>query len=105
MVYKTMNSKEFKELMAKDNGKHLAIFTAQWCGFSKKLKGELETVPVEFEVVDVDVTDEEDCCWDDYALKVVPTAIVFSGGKEVARKKAGFFGLKIQDLSELDGKV
>ncbi len=74
----------------------VVMFWATWCPFCRKFKGEFETLaatkPWRFAAVDLD--DEDNPLWDDYAVDVVPTLALFRGGELVDREN-GILGYGI----------
>jgi thiol-disulfide isomerase/thioredoxin len=77
------------------------VFTADWCGYCAALKREIASAPENLELYEFDVSDEECPAWDEYAVKVVPTALYFEGGREKSRKAASFAGLRVRDIKGL----
>ncbi len=82
-------------------GDLLAVFTCDWCGYCRSIMRDIERSPPGYDVVFVDISDESDSAWDDYKVEVVPTAVLFRDGREVARKRAGLSGLRPSDLDAL----
>jgi thioredoxin 1 len=79
----------------------LVLFTAGWCGYCATLKRELDASPHEFDLYEVDISDESCPAWEDYGIMTVPTALFFKDGKEHSRKVATFTGLKVIDIKAL----
>lgn len=100
MGLKKISSKEFKSLIA-GKGQFVAIFSTGWCGFCRSLLKELERKGPEFEVVVVDISDESDSTWEEHRIEMVPTAVLFSDGREVARKDPTPEGLTYNDIKSL----
>ena len=56
------------------------------------------------EYVITDISEDEDPLWDRFGINVVPTLLVFRGGKIVARKDGALFnGLNRESLIDLFG--
>lgn len=96
-----IGSKELDGELAANNGKLIVLFIANWCGYCRALRRELDAVSLDFQIVWVDISSEEDRAWDDYRIDVVPTALLFRGRKEIGRRAASFNGLRAGDLKEL----
>jgi len=77
------------------------LFTAKWCGYCAALKRELEAAPDDFLLYEIDISDEASHAWDEYGIRVVPTAIFFKGGKELSRRAASSSGLRVKDIMSL----
>jgi len=92
---------ELKPLLADNKGKLVVLFTANWCSYCKMLEQEMDCALLDFRVIGVDLTDEEDKAWDDYRIEVVPTALLFAGKTEVGRKAASRSGLRVGDIKSL----
>ena len=91
------------ESRVKTPGRHLVVFAAKWCGFCSRFidqaKSLQNTSAVNILLVDVDEPDES--LWDEYSIKIVPTVLVFEGGKTVFRRDGkSFAGLKMSDLED-----
>jgi hypothetical protein len=56
---------------------------------------------VGFKLCEVDISETEDKAWEDYNIDVVPTALLFRAGKEVARRACSFEGMRVKDLQAL----
>ena len=77
------------------------LFTASYCGYCAALKRELAAAPADFQLYEMDISDEANPAWDEYGIQVVPTALFFKGGKELSRKVASLSGLRIKDIRAL----
>ncbi len=100
MTLPKMTSKDLEGLIA--SGKRfVAIFSTSWCGFCRSLIKEVERKGAGLEVAVVDISDESDPAWEAYRIEMVPTAVLFNGGREVARKPPGWDGLAFSDLKAL----
>jgi len=76
----------------KTNDKQLIVFSAEWCGPCKILKPNLEKAEEMVEgvkIIKADVSENEDSTRD-FNVKNIPTCVLISEGKEVAR----FHGVK-----------
>jgi len=78
----------------------LVLFHASWCGFCTRFRPQFEARARETgdRFVKVDISDEECPLWDDLGIKVVPTVIIFSGGKEMHRE-SGMLGPRHLDVA------
>lgn len=79
----------------------VAVFSTGWCGFCRSLIKEIERKGEGLDAVVVDISDESDPAWDAYKIEMVPTALLFEGGREVARKNPGWDGLSFSDVRGL----
>lgn len=104
MQVKKINAKELERMLANDSGELVAVFIANWCGYSKGLMRELEGTTISFNLCEVDISETEDEAWEDYNIDVVPTALLFKAGKEVARKACSLEGMRVKDLQALAAK-
>ncbi|HPC28307.1 MAG TPA: thioredoxin family protein [Candidatus Methanomethylicus sp.] len=82
-------------------GEFVAVFSTKWCGFCRALMSELERSQVDFVAVEVDISSDDDPAWERFGVSAVPTAVLFSSGREVARKSPGYDGLRVKDLKSL----
>lgn len=100
MALQKITSNELEELIS--SGKRfLAIFSTDWCGFCRSLIKEIERKGIGLEVVIVDISDESDPAWEAYRIDMVPTALLFNGRREAARKTPGWDGLSFTDVRGL----
>jgi thioredoxin len=81
----------------------LAVFYAEWCPFCISFLPEFEQLKSEnFEVAEVDISDEENPLWEEYRIDVVPTLIAFENGKETTRRNGRRgIGLSRRDIDDL----
>lgn len=93
--------REALERMRSEGRDFYVVFTADWCGYCAALRREIDSVPSSFELFEFDISDEECPAWEDYEIKVVPTALYFKAGKEQSRKAASFTGLRVKDIEAL----
>lgn len=63
-------------------GRVVVCFCADWCGYCHRFLPHLKRI---HDAWVVDVSDEDDPLWDQHALRVVPTVVVFEGGVERKR--------------------
>jgi thioredoxin-like negative regulator of GroEL len=82
-------------------GEFVAVFSTKWCGFCRALISELERSQVDFVAVEVDISSDDDPAWEGFGVSTVPTAVLFSSGREVSRKRPGYDGLRVKDLKSL----
>jgi len=101
MQVKKISAKELEKQVASDSRDLVAVFIANWCGYSQELMRELERNAPDINLCEVDISDTEDRAWDIYGIKVVPTALYLREGKEVARKTCSLDGLRVKDLKAL----
>ncbi|HEY7587156.1 MAG TPA: thioredoxin family protein [Thermoplasmata archaeon] len=66
----------------------VALFWATWCPFCRRFKPEFDRLAAErsWHFASVDLDDEANPLWDDYAIDVVPTLALFLGGRLVDRE-------------------
>lgn len=99
MSLKKVDPKGLEEIVS--SGREvLAVFSAEWCGFCRTLLKEVERRGSEIPIVVVDISDDTDSAWEDYRIEAVPTAILFRGGREVARRDPGTNGISFPELKE-----
>ena len=103
MKIEKIDGRQFKILLEAER-EFIAIFSTQWCGFCRTLTSELSKSDFALKTVEVDISDEDDCMWDDFGISMVPTAILFREGKEVARKPPTYDGLRGKDIKVLAEK-
>jgi len=103
MNVEKINGQQLKDMLAKRMGQFVAIFSTSWCGYCRALKKEIEAATLDFTTVEVDISDESDSSWERFEINLVPTALLFENGKEVARKPPMSDGLRLKDLRELVG--
>ena len=104
MNIRKISGQQLKGMLANKKGQFVAVFSASWCSFCRMLKRELEAATLDFMVVEVDISDEDDSSWDEFEVSTVPTAILFKDGREFARKSPSMDGLRLKDLRELVGR-
>lgn len=69
-------------------GRVAVMFTADWCGYCRPFLRHFKRIQQGWVV---DASDEDDPVWDNYALRVVPTVILFENGVP-AKKWEGALG-------------
>ena len=104
MNVKKINGQQLKGMLAKKRGQFVAIFSTSWCGYCRALKKEIEAATLDFTIIEVDISDESDSSWGKFEINLVPTAILFKDGREVARKPPSPDGLRLKELRELVGR-
>ncbi len=105
MQRETIDGTELRRrLAAVDGAGFVALFVAGWCGFCRQLRAELDgAAGTGLPVVEVDLSDEEDPAWDGWRVELVPTAVLFRGGREAGRRTPSFRGLPVGEVLELAG--
>ncbi len=80
------------------------LFYADWCPYCRAFKPKFEAYAkkTKTELAEANISDEGDPLWDKFRVEVIPTVVVFSRGKQVARAdgKAGI-GLGEADLERV----
>lgn len=71
--------------LARD-GTLAVTFSAKWCPYCRAFMAEFAEAELPVERAMGDVTDEESALWDDFALEVVPTLVLFRDGEAVWRR-------------------
>ena len=61
-------------------------FAADWCPYCRAFMAEFAAAELPVPKAMGDVTDEESALWDDFALEVVPTLVLFRDGVAVWRR-------------------
>ena len=81
----------------------LAVFYAEWCPFCISFLPEFEYVkPENFELAEVDISNEDNPLWEEYRIDIVPTLIAFQKGKETFRRNGRRgVGLSRGDIDDL----
>lgn len=69
-------------------GRVAVMFAADWCGYSRRFLRHFEEVQGG---VVVDISDEDDPLWDIYAIRLVPTVVLFQD-QEPLRRWVGVLG-------------
>ena len=102
MNYKQWIGKtELESKIMNSNEPKIAVFAAKWCGFCKrfmelvtkyKSSGSISQLSI------IDTDSDDGSLWEKYRIDIVPTIIVFKGGKEVFRQG----GRSMQGLNQKD---
>ncbi len=81
----------------------LAVFYAEWCPFCVSFLPEFEHLKSEnFQIAEVDISDEDNPLWEEYRIDIVPTLIAFENGKETFRRNGRRgVGLGSRDIEDL----
>ena len=69
-------------------GRAAVLFTADWCGYCHQFYPHFKRIQ---QGIVVDLSDDDAPAWDAFAVRVVPTVIVFHDGAPV-RRWAGVLG-------------
>ncbi len=71
------------ERITKMPGRHLVVFAAKWCGFCSRFIDQTKLLQSKFaaNILLVDADEPDESLWDEYSIKIVPTIVVFEGGK------------------------
>ncbi len=100
MKVERISSDKLKERIER-GGEFVAIFSTKWCGFCRALISELERFQASFDAVEVDISSDDDPAWEGFGISTVPTAVLYSSGREAARKRPGYDGLRVKDIRNL----
>lgn len=104
MKYKEwLEKSELDSCIANSNESKIAVFAAKWCGFCKRFIGLLEKynppIPIS-QLLMIDTDSDDGSLWEKYRIDIVPTIIVFRGGKEIFRQDGrSMQGLNLRDLA------
>lgn len=102
VTLETIDGKRLRGTLAAGKGELLALFVASWCGYCKRLREDLAADDLGVDTVQVDVSDEDDPAWNEWRIELVPTAVLFRDGAEVARKPpASIRGLSVDEIRGL----
>lgn len=103
---KEVGCEEFDSKVLKEEGPVIVAFVADWCGSCSRFIPILDQECKErgLEYVITDISEDEDPLWERFGINVVPTMLVFRGGKIVARQDGALFnGLSRESLTDLLG--
>ncbi len=82
----------------------LVLFHADWCPFCRKFKPVFYSYvgKTKAKMAEAKLNEEENPLWDQFHIEVIPTVMLFMGGKVIARKdgRAGI-GLDESDLKQI----
>jgi|SRR5712692_1869948 len=97
-----LNGSEFSPIL-KSTSPVLAVFYAEWCPFCVSFLPEFEQLNSQnFQIAEVDISDENNPLWEEYRIDVVPTLIAFDEGKETSRRNGRRgIGLSSKDIDDL----
>jgi thioredoxin 1 len=94
-----VSSKRDLEGQLKDNKRVLALFYASWCPYCRRFLPifDRNVSSRDFNLVlRVRVDEYDNPLWDEFSLMVVPTVVLFEGGK-VCRRLDGRFGYGLSE--------
>lgn len=78
-------------------GRVPVLFTADWCGYCRRFEPHFEKLRAGFAV---DVSDDDDPLWDELAIRVVPTVILYENGAPVRRWAGALNALHAEELRD-----
>lgn len=92
---------DFKRDVLSSEEPVMALFHAQWCGFCRAFMPTFRRADADgVKFVEVDISDYDNPLWDSYAIEVVPTLILFDGGRVVSRADGRYMrGLDDADMA------
>ncbi len=90
--------RDFRRDVEKANGLQIVMFTTSWCPFCRRFKPKFVETATKADVrcVMVFIDDWDNPLWDEYKVDVVPTLVLFNGGKPVFRRD-GLLGRGLGD--------
>ena len=83
------------------DGTVAVAFAADWCPYCRAFMAEFAAAELSAPKAMGNVTDEESALWDDFALEVVPTLVLFRDGAAVWRRDGR---RKVGPLAALRGR-
>ena len=97
---------ETRALIAAIDGKRaLVLFHATWCSYCRafaRVFEEAGTAATDWVPVEVVLDEDDNPLWDEFGIDVVPTLILFEGGRPAKRVDAHHgIGLTKSDLSRI----
>ena len=95
---------DFRREVERSSEPTVVMFTTTWCPFCRRFKPKFVEVATKAVVRSVIayIDDWENPLWDEYKIDVVPTLILFEGGKPVYRRDGVLGrGLGEKDLQDL----
>ncbi len=90
------DAKAFHTQVLESSEPTVVLFWATWCPFCRRYKPEFDKIAAThaWRFASVYLDDESNPLWDDYAVEVVPTLVLFRGG-EVVERQDGILGYGI----------
>ena len=96
--------KELEQEILGSDKTSVLLFAADWCGYCKRFLQIVDAYSSKDDATELSVVDAESgdgSLWDEYNVNVVPTLVVYRGGKQLFRKEARpGVGLRETDLEE-----
>jgi len=94
---------DFRREVERSSEPTVVMFTTSWCPFCRRFKPRFveAATKADLRCVMVYIDDWENPLWDEYKVDVVPTLVLFDGGKPVYRRDGVLGrGLGEHDLAE-----
>ena len=95
---------DFRREVERSSEPTVVMFTTSWCPFCRRFKPKFVEAATKADVRSVIayIDDWENPLWDEYTIDVVPTLVLFEGGKPVYRRDGVLGrGLGEKDLRDL----
>jgi len=89
----------FRAEVERSDGRTVVMFTTSWCPFCRRFKPKFDACASEspdLRLAMVYIDEYENPLWDEHRVDVVPTLVVFDGGREVFRRD-GVLGAGLGD--------
>ncbi len=95
---KNLTEKDFSGNEYTEKERTVVVFHATWCPFCRRFVSSYDRLVegIGFRAALADVSDPDSRLWDDFSIDVIPTAIIFDGGKAVSRLD-GISGVGIRE--------